>query len=353
MASELILHPAFLVLLGGVVLPLLPPGARGKALPLFPLAALWVCWRLSADHSVSIEFLEYRLSILQVDRLSRIFGIVFSLIGFAGGLFALHLRDVRQQVAALLYAGSALGLVFSGDWLTLFLFWELTALSSTVLIWSRQGTGPGVGLRYLLVHLFGGSLLLAGILGQMHATGDIALQLLEAGRMSSWLILGGIAVNAAVPPLHAWLSDAYPKATVVCVTGEGSFMMNMQELSTCLQYGLPIKIVCVNNQALGMVKQWQDMQYGGRLSQSTYSDSLPDFKTLVEAFGHVGFRVETPGDLHEAMRETFSPALKDKLVFLDAWVDPDEHVYPMAIKGGSMRDMYLDKITTSQQGDYL
>ena len=111
------LHPAFLVLLGVVVLPLLPPGARGKALPLFPLAALWICWNLSAGQNLAVEFLEYRLSILQVDRLSRIFGIVFSLIGFAGGLFALHLRDVRQQVAALLYAGSALGLVFSGDWL--------------------------------------------------------------------------------------------------------------------------------------------------------------------------------------------------------------------------------------------
>ena len=214
MASELILHPAFLVLLGVIVLPLVPPAARGKVFPLFPLAALGVCWNLSADHSFSVEFLEYRLSVLQVDRLSRIFGIVFSLIGFAGGLFALHLRDVRQQLAALLYAGSALGLVFSGDWLTLFLFWELTAVSSTVLIWSRQGTGSRVGLRYLLVHLFGGSLLLAGILGQVQTTGGIALQLLEAGRLSSWLILGGIAVNAAIPPLHAWLSDAYPRATV-------------------------------------------------------------------------------------------------------------------------------------------
>lgn len=214
MASELILHPALLVLLGVVVLPLLPPGARGKAFPLFPLAALWVCWNLSADQGLSVEFLEYRLSILQVDRLSRVFGIVFSLIAFAGGLFALHLKDVRQQLAALLYAGSALGLVFAGDWLTLFLCWELTALASTVLIWSRQGTGSGVGLRYLLVHLFGGSLLLAGILGQVHASGGIALQLLEAGRLSSWLILGGIAVNAAIPPLHAWLADAYPKASV-------------------------------------------------------------------------------------------------------------------------------------------
>ena len=214
MGSELILHPAFLVLMGALVLALAPPRARGKVFPLFPLGALWICWNLSADQSLSVEFLDYRLSILQVDRLSRIFGIVFSLIGFAGGLFALHLRDVRQQVAALLYTGSALGLVFSGDWLTLFFFWELAALSSTVLIWSRRGTGPGVGLRYLLVHLFGGSLLLAGILGQVHASGDISLQVLEAGRWSSWLILAGIAVNAAIPPLHAWLADAYPRATV-------------------------------------------------------------------------------------------------------------------------------------------
>ena len=168
-----------------------------------------------------------------------------------------------------------------------------------------------------------------------------------------WINSGGLGTMGFGLPAAMGVQFAYPGATVACVTGEGSFMMNMQELSTCLQYGLPIKIICVNNQALGMVKQWQDMQYGGRLSQSTYSDSLPDFKTLVEAFGHVGFRVETPGDLHGAMQETFSPALKDRLVFLDAWVDPDEHVYPMAIKGGSMRDMYLDKITTSQQGDYM
>ena len=168
-----------------------------------------------------------------------------------------------------------------------------------------------------------------------------------------WINSGGLGTMGFGLPAAMGVQFAWPEATVVCVTGEGSFMMNMQELSTCLQYGLPIKIVCVNNQALGMVKQWQDMQYGGRLSHSTYSDSLPDFKTLVEAFGHVGFRVETPGDLHEAMQETFSPALKNRLVFLDAWVDPDEHVYPMAIKGGSMRDMFLDKITTSQQGDYM
>ena len=143
---------------------------------------------------------------------------------------------------------------------------------------------------------------------------------------------------------------ALPEAVVACVTGEGSFMMNMQELSTCLQYGLPIKLLNLNNQALGMVKQWQDMQYGGRHSQSTYSDSLPDFKTLVEAFGHVGFKVSNAADLEPVMEEAFSDKLKNRLVFLDVWVDPHEHVYPMAIKGGSMRDMVLSKSTT-QEGD--
>ena len=144
-----------------------------------------------------------------------------------------------------------------------------------------------------------------------------------------------------------------PDASVVCITGEGSFMMNMQELSTCLQYGLPIKIVCLNNQALGMVKQWQDMQYGGRHSHSTYSDSLPDFKTLVEAFGHVGFKVERAEDLEASLRKPSARDLKNRTVFVDVWVDPNEHVYPMAIKGGSMQDMYLSKITTSIQGDYM
>ena len=106
-----------------------------------------------------------------------------------------------------------------------------------------------------------------------------------------WINSGGLGTMGFGLPAAMGVQMAFRDATVVCVTGEGSFMMNMQELSTCLQYGLPIKIVNLNNQALGMVKQWQDMQYGGRHSQSTYSDSLPDFKTLVEAFGHVGIKV--------------------------------------------------------------
>ncbi len=160
-----------------------------------------------------------------------------------------------------------------------------------------------------------------------------------------WINSGGLGTMGFGLPAAMGVQMAYPDATVVCVTGEGSFMMNMQELSTCLQYGLPIKIVNLNNQALGMVKQWQDMQYGGRHSQSTYSDSLPDFKTLVEAFGHVGYKVTSAVDLEPALCEAFAPENRQRLVFVDVWVDPHEHVYPMAIKGGSMRDMVLSKST--------
>ena len=104
---------------------------------------------------------------------------------------------------------------------------------------------------------------------------------------------------------------------------------------------MPVKIVCLNNQSLGMVKQWQDMQYGGRYSHSTYAESLPDFVKLVEAYGHVGIRVTKLSELSQKMEEAF--ALKNRLVFVDVNVDPSEHVYPMAIKGGSMKDMYLSK----------
>lgn len=158
-----------------------------------------------------------------------------------------------------------------------------------------------------------------------------------------WINSGGLGTMGFGLPAAMGVQFAYSEACVICVTGEGSFMMNLQELSTCLQYALPIKVICINNQALGMVKQWQDMQYGGRHSHSTYQDSLPDFVALVESFGHVGIRVTRHRDLQPALERTFSPESKNKLVFVDILVDPSEHVYPMAIKGGAMCDMYLSK----------
>ena len=158
-----------------------------------------------------------------------------------------------------------------------------------------------------------------------------------------WINSGGLGTMGFGLPAAMGIQFAHNDASVICVTGEGSFMMNLQELSTCLQYALPIKIICINNQALGMVKQWQDMQYGGRHSHSTYQDSLPDFVALAESFGHVGIRVSRFSELEPALERTFSPEWKNKLVFVDVLVDPTEHVYPMAIKGGAMCDMYLSK----------
>lgn len=156
-----------------------------------------------------------------------------------------------------------------------------------------------------------------------------------------WVNSGGLGTMGFGFPAAMGVQFAFPEAISVCITGEGSFLMNQQEFATCMQYQLPIKIICLNNQALGMVKQWQDMQYGGRHSHSTYAESLPDFTKLAEAYGHVGIKIEKADELYPKLKEAF--ALKDKLVFVDVLVDPNEHVYPMAIKGGAMKDMVLSK----------
>jgi acetolactate synthase-1/2/3 large subunit len=156
-----------------------------------------------------------------------------------------------------------------------------------------------------------------------------------------WINSGGLGTMGFGFPAAMGVQVAYPDATVACITGEGSIQMNIQELSTCNQYGLPIKIINLNNGSLGMVKQWQDMQYEGRHSHS-YMDSLPDFKQLVEAYGHVGFSVSKIEELEDVLEEAFS--LKDRLVFVDILVDPEEHVYPMHVApNGAMRDMWLAK----------
>ncbi|MFT5014204.1 MAG: acetolactate synthase-1/2/3 large subunit [Dinoroseobacter sp.] len=156
-----------------------------------------------------------------------------------------------------------------------------------------------------------------------------------------WINSGGLGTMGFGLPAAMGVQIALPDETVTCITGEGSIQMNIQELSTCAQYGLPVKVININNQSLGMVKQWQDMQYEGRYSHS-YMDSLPDFVKLVEAYGHVGFIVRDLDELEPVLEEAYS--LKDKLVFVDIMVDPNEHVYPMHVApNGSMRDMWLSK----------
>ena len=157
-----------------------------------------------------------------------------------------------------------------------------------------------------------------------------------------WINSGGLGTMGFGLPAAMGVKLAFPEMDVACVTGEGSIQMNIQELSTCSQYGLPIKIINLRNNYLGMVKQWQDMQYDGRYSESHYAASLPDFVKLAESYGHVGLEVKDKNDLEGAMEEAFS--LKDRLVFVDIFVEPHEHVYPMHVApNGAMKDMLLSK----------
>ena len=155
-----------------------------------------------------------------------------------------------------------------------------------------------------------------------------------------WINSGGLGTMGFGLPAALGVKLADPKATVVCITGDGSIQMNIQELSTAKQYDIPIVIICLNNHFLGMVKQWQDLIYAGRHSQ-TYMDSLPNFVKLAEAYDHVGIQIAKPEELEEKLKQAFS--IKNKLVFVDINVDANEHVYPMQVRGGAMNEMILTK----------
>ncbi|WP_258922639.1 thiamine pyrophosphate-dependent enzyme, partial [Edwardsiella anguillarum] len=163
-------------------------------------------------------------------------------------------------------------------------------------------------------------------------------------RPRRWINSGGLGTMGFGLPAALGVRLALPQATVLCITGDGSIQMNIQELSTALQYDLPIVVVNLNNRFLGMVKQWQDIIYAGRHSQS-YMQSLPDFVRLAEAYGHVGIAIRSVDELETKLREALS--IRDRLVFVDVTVDETEHVYPMQIRGGAMDEMWLSKTQRS------
>ena len=210
-------HPGLLLILGAWVLPFLKGQVKRLAMLLLPAAALAACLSMSPGIYGEASFLGQDLVFGRVDSLSLIFSYVFSLMALLGMVYALHVEDDCQHVAALTYAGGALGVTFAGDFLSLYVFWEIMAVSSVLLVWRRrQAAAVAAGFRYLLVHVVGGLILLAGIVLHWAQSGSLAFG--DMGAFSggtAWaLILAAFLLNAAVPPLGAWLPDAYAEATV-------------------------------------------------------------------------------------------------------------------------------------------
>jgi multicomponent Na+:H+ antiporter subunit D len=207
---------AFLFFAGAALLFALPKGhARAALLLAVPVVAGLMVWSLPEGNLWTARLIGLDLEFMRVDRLSRIFALIFTLAAFLGNLYAWHVRDTVQQVAALLYAGSAIGAVFAGDLITLFLYWEGTAIASVFLIWARRTEGAyHTGMRYLVVQIGSGVLLLAGAALFYRETGTIAFEKMTLGSPGTWLIFLAFGIKCAFPLLHNWLQDAYPAATV-------------------------------------------------------------------------------------------------------------------------------------------
>jgi len=207
--------PVLLFVLGALLVPFVKGRWKAGLLLLIPVLGLVNLIRMEEGTYWVVPFLDYHLIFGRVDRLSLLFGYIFHIISFIAILYALHVKDDIQHIAGLVYAGSALGAVFSGDLFSFFVFWEMLTVSSIFLIWARRTRASlGAGFRYLLVHAAGGLCLLAGIVLHVNETASIALGYLGLNSPGSYLIFFGFGLNCAWPVLHPWLTDAYPEATI-------------------------------------------------------------------------------------------------------------------------------------------
>ncbi|WP_447974219.1 Na(+)/H(+) antiporter subunit D [Nitrospira sp. Kam-Ns4a] len=209
------LPPAAILILGSLLIPFVKGWLKSAYLLLLPASAFVSVMSVSDGIHWTVGFLDYELILGRVDGLSRAFGYIFTMISFIGTLYALHLKEDGQHVAAFIAVGCALGATFAGDLLSFFAFVEVMTIASTYLIWmGRTAASYGAGLRYLLVHLFGGLCLLVGILIHLQQTGSIGFGTIGLAGLGAQLILLGLGISCAFPILHAWLPDAYPEASV-------------------------------------------------------------------------------------------------------------------------------------------
>ena len=212
------IHPALILLIGALILPFIRGPLRKPYLFLVPLLTMAAVVSNSALSGVygTYQFMDWHLVFGRVDRLSTIFVLIMGLMAMIGTLYGLHVDNAKEHIAAWLYVAGSLGTIYSGDYLSLFLFWEMMAFASTFLIWFRRDKGSlAAGYRYLIIHTVGGVILLCGILLRYQAVGDIAFDLMDVAHpeLYTWLIMIGFGLNAAIVPLHSWLPDAYSKAS--------------------------------------------------------------------------------------------------------------------------------------------
>jgi multicomponent Na+:H+ antiporter subunit D len=214
MALEM-LSPALILLLAALLIGLLKGRARSAVVLLAPLLTLWAVWQIPDGVQGTVRFLSYYdIEPVEGSPLRRLFATVFAIMVFVGGLYAYRVARWYELAAAFAYAAGAIGVCFAGDLITLFLYWELMALFSTIVVWcGGTPAARAAGIRYAIMHLFGGVVLKVGIEGVVVGTGSIQIQPMLTTDFSSWMILIGILINAAAPPVSAWLADAYPESS--------------------------------------------------------------------------------------------------------------------------------------------
>ncbi|MEM7669842.1 MAG: proton-conducting transporter membrane subunit, partial [Pseudomonadota bacterium] len=210
--TDLVFHPGLILIIAGLALPALPKAIRDAALLLMPLLALAAVWQIGDGPQVTATYLGMDLVPLRGDALSRLFATIFCIMAFAGALFALNQRRIAELSAAFVYAGGAVSVAFAGDLITLFIFWEIMAIASTLVV-AMGPNAKGAYLRYAVIHFLGGVILMIGITGHIFQTGSTEFSAMEANSWASWAILAAILINAGAPPLAAWLPDAYPASS--------------------------------------------------------------------------------------------------------------------------------------------